>query len=163
MKILGLLLIAHLAILPSLFSQDYKTGIGIRLGTSAGISVKHSVAGNNYVEGILSSPFNRGGFLVTGLYEWQNALPTKNLSWYFGVGGHLGIWRDNRYKDNFYYVNTRYKNYGVIGIDGILGIEYVFDNAPIGLGLDWKPYVNLLGNSEFTGGEIALSARYTIK
>jgi hypothetical protein len=46
-----------------------------------------------------------------------------------------------------------------MGIDGILGIEYTFDDAPINLGLDLKPSLNLFG---YTGlwAEFGLSARY---
>ena len=49
--------------------------------------------------------------------------------------------------------------YTVVGIDGILGLEYTFSEVPICLGLDWKPELNLIG---YTGvwSEGALSIRY---
>ena len=164
MKKAILIIFLGVALVKNIAAQDYKTGIGIRLGYSTGITVKQSLKSNNYIEGILATSWGNG-FLVTGLYEWQNPLPTKNLSWYLGVGGHLGF--SNYYESNNKYYQSgytgRYNNYGVIGIDGIIGLEYVFDAAPFGLSLDWKPNINLVGNSRFVGAEIALSARYLIK
>jgi hypothetical protein len=51
-------------------------------------------------------------------------------------------------------------NYTVIGIDGILGIEYNFEEVPINIGVDWKPAFNLTGYSGFWGDGGALSIRY---
>jgi hypothetical protein len=135
-------------------AQDYRTGIGLRGGFSNGLTVKHFLTGKTAVEGILSTRWR--GFDVTGLYEIHNqAFNTERLNWYFGFGGHVGFW------------NGDYANWGepgisyiIVGIDGILGIEYNFKEVPINIGLDWKPAFNLIGYTGFWGDGGALSIRY---
>jgi hypothetical protein len=48
----------------------------------------------------------------------------------------------------------------VIGIDGIIGLEYVFRDIPINIGLDWKPALNIIGNTSFWPDKGAVSIRY---
>lgn len=134
-------------------AQDYSTGIGFRGGIYNGITVKHFINSENALEGILSTRWS--GFNVTGLYEiHNNTFDTPGLKWYYGAGGHLGTYDGNnkRYDDG--------DNHLVIGIDGIIGIEYSFAEAPINLGLDWKPTFDLIGGPDFWGDELALSIRF---
>mgnify|MGYP001615571992 CR=1 FL=1 len=47
----------------------------------------------------------------------------------------------------------------ILGVDGIIGLEYVFDGVPINLSLDYKPSFNITpGFFDPSGG--ALSIRY---
>ena len=137
-------------------AQDYNTGIGLRLGFSNGLTVKHFIGQRSALEGLLSTRWR--GFEVTGLYEVHNqAFDVERLNWYFGGGGHIGFWNgDNTYGR----WGDEGVNYTVIGIDGILGIEYNFDAVPINISLDWKPAFNLTGYSGFWGDGGALSIRY---
>jgi len=48
----------------------------------------------------------------------------------------------------------------VIGIDGILGLEYNFKEIPFNIGIDWKPMIDLGGSSGFYGDGGAISIRY---
>jgi len=135
-------------------AQDYKTGIGIRGGLSQGLTLKHFVGSNAAFEGILSSRWR--GFDFTGLYEIHNqAFEVDRLNWYYGFGGHIGFWDG---------ANTNWGNtgtsYTVIGIDGILGIEYNFREVPINIGVDWKPAFNIIGYSGFWADGGAISIRY---
>ncbi len=135
-------------------AQDYNTGIGLRGGWGTGLTVKHFLGGNNAVEGILDSRWQ--GFSVTGLYEIHNqAFDTPRLNWYYGVGGHIGFWNGKYFRDA--HNNT---NYSVIGVDGILGLEYNFKEIPFNLGIDWKPEFDLTGYSGFYGDGGAISIRY---
>ncbi len=134
--------------------QDYNTGVGLRLGFSNGLTVKHFLGHRSAVEGILVTRWR--GFEITGLYELHNqAFDIENLNWYFGFGGHIGFWNG----DNTPW-GERATNYTLIGIDGILGIEYDFREIPINIGLDWKPAVNLTGYNGFWPDGGALSIRY---
>lgn len=135
-------------------AQDYNTGIGLRGGFGTGLTIKHFLHGNKAVEGIFDSRWH--GFSVTGLYEIHTrAFDVDRLNFYYGIGGHIGFW-DGRYYWN--YDNDR--NYTVIGIDGILGLEYNFKEIPFNIGVDWKPAFNLTDSSGFWGDGGAISIRY---
>jgi hypothetical protein len=135
-------------------AQDYNTGVGFRGGFSNGLTVKHFVGSHSAFEGILSSRWR--GFQVTGLYEIHNQFfDVERFHWYFGGGAHVGFW------------NGDYAKWGdpgimytVVGIDGILGLEYNFREIPINLSLDWKPAFNFIGYSGFWADGGALSIRY---
>ncbi|HEX7411710.1 MAG TPA: hypothetical protein VF298_06165 [Bacteroidales bacterium] len=47
-------------------AQEYKTGLGFRLGPYQGITVKHFIDRGSAIEGILATQY--GGFYIAGLY-----------------------------------------------------------------------------------------------
>ena len=101
------------------------------------------------------------GIELTVLYEIHNqAFNTERLKWYFGFGGHVGFWNGD-HTNKFW--GDPGKNYTVVGIDVILGLEYSFMEAPINLGIDWKPAFNFIGYSGFWADGGALSVRYIFK
>jgi len=135
-------------------AQDYKTGIGLRGGLYSGLTVKHFISQKVALEGLVSTRWS--GLEVTGLYEvHKQAFDVERLNWYYGGGAHIGFYNGN---------NTTWgsagTSYTVLGVDGILGIEYNFKEIPINLGLDWKPSFNIIGYSHFFGDGAALSIRY---
>ncbi len=136
------------------FSQDYSTAAGIRGGFFNGFTVKHFLNESAAAEGILS--FRYRGIRITGLYEiHQEAFQEERLKFYYGGGAHVAFY--NGY--NSRWTGSR-SNTAVIGIDGIVGLEYTLSEFPINLGLDWKPYFNLVGYTGFGGDGGALSIRY---
>ena len=137
-------------------AQDYQTGIGLRGGFSNGLTVKHFLGDQTAVEGILSTRWR--GFLITGLLEFHRPTQVDGLQWYYGFGGHIGVWNNRNNSKNPFFDND--KSGTVIGVDGILGIEYSFSGIPFNLSLDWKPAFNLIGYSGFRGDGGALSIRY---
>lgn len=134
--------------------QDYTTGIGLRGGFSNGLTFKHFTGTNTAFEGIISSRWS--GIKLTGLYEIHHSFPDADrLNWYFGGGAHVGFWNG----DNVNWGDSG-TSYTVVGIDGILGLEYNFREVPFNLSLDWKPVYNFFGYSGFWGDGGALSVRY---
>ena len=134
-------------------AQDYKTGIGIRAGFSSGLTIKHFTSQSIALEGLLTTRWQ--GFDITGLYEVHNqAFDVKRLKWYYGGGAHLGF-----YNGSYAYWGDNGRAYTVIGIDGIIGLEYNFDEVPVNIGIDWKPALNLIGYTGFWS-EGAISIRY---
>ncbi len=147
--LLVIIIVAGLAI--SSYGQDYKTAIGLRAGVPYGLTVKHFVSQQNAFEGILASRW--GGFVATVLYEnehWTGEYP--GLNWFFGVGAHVGFWNNNPYVTG--------DGGSVIGLDGILGLEYTFDEIPLNLSLDIMPSFNLIGSTGWGGINGGLSIRY---
>jgi hypothetical protein len=161
----------------SLGDQSYKTGIGLRLGYESGLTIKHFVSANGALEGILSRGWGYGGFRITGLYEFQKAFANgKGLQWFAGIGAHIGFYNGNYYGYRYYgyygegyydkngnWHPTGYRDhYTTVGIDGILGLEYVFADVPLSLSLDIKPYFDIIGRGD-RFGDGALSIWYVIK
>lgn len=138
------------------FSQDYNTGIGLRFGLSNGITVKHFLGSKTALEGIISSRWK--GVKLTVLYEFDFETSVDRLHFFAGFGGHIGSW----YEKHVPWSNGKSDNYrhNVLGVDGIVGLEYNFDEIPINLSIDWKPAINLWGYNGWWGDEGALSIRY---
>ncbi len=137
------------------FGQDYENAIGLRGGLYNGVTFKHFLGESSAVEAMLFTRWN--GFAVSALYEIHSytAFDVPRLNWYYGIGGHVGLfdgtyvsWLDNT-------VATM-----VIGVDAILGIEYNFEEIPINISLDYKPAFNLIGDVGFWGDGGAFSIRY---
>jgi hypothetical protein len=138
----------------SLSAQDYRTSLGVRGGLPSGLTIKHFLNKNNALEGIMALSY--GGFVVTGLYEfekWTGIYPS--LNWYIGAGAYAGFWDagDNpNLPDTF--------TGSVIGIGLVGGLEYTFDEIPLNLALDILPTFNLAGTSGWGGMSGGLSIRY---
>lgn len=138
-------------------AQDYKTAVGLRGGISQGLTVKYFVSEQHAFEGILTTRWH--GSLLTGLYEKHKDFNAVPLKWYYGYGAHAGFWEGF---DNHPWFDDDDSHF-TLGIDGILGIEYTFDNLPINISLDWKPFFEIVGYSGFEGDSGAISVRYTFK
>lgn len=136
------------------YSQDYSTGIGLRGGLSQGLTVKHFLSEKTAAEGLLQTRW--GGFSVTALYEIhsQNVFDVDRLNFYYGAGGHVGLWEGN---SSWGTVGTQYI---IIGIDGVLGLEYNLEAIPLNFSIDWKPEFNIVGYRAFWPDGGALSVRY---
>ena len=145
-----------LGITSTINAQNYKTGIGARVGFFNGITVKHFLNNTNAVEGILN--FRWDGVIVTGLYEWQYALPNApGFDYYLGMGGHVGFFDDYEWDDDDYDDMST-----VAGIDLILGLEYTFPQAPFTIGLDYTPAFNFIGDNHIWADGFALNLRFNI-
>jgi hypothetical protein len=147
-------------IFPLSFSaQAPVNAIGLRGGWGTGVTFQHHLSDDRVVEILLNSRWR--GYSLTGLYEVHKPLSDiEGVRWYYGVGAHIGFW--SYYEDGPKWHNDEWQGKrSIIGADGILGIEYFFDEIPFQVSLDWKPAINLIGYSGFWGDEGALSIRYT--
>jgi hypothetical protein len=156
MKKIGLSLLFALCLFFYGNAQDYNTGIGLRGGFASGLTIKHFVTSKAAFEGILASRWR--GIEVTGLYEVHGrAFQTERMKWFIGFGAHVGFWNgDYTHK----YWGEPGESYTVVGLDGILGLEYSFVEVPFNIGIDWKPAFNFYGYSGFWADGGALSIRY---
>jgi hypothetical protein len=150
--ILGLLLLFTAT---TVQSQDYTTAVGVKFYPGA-FSFKHFVTSNAAIEGLVSfwGIKESNGSRITGLYEVHNSISgAEGLSWYYGGGAHFSIYAES--KTNSSRLSP--------GIDGVIGLDIKFRNAPINISLDWQPSVEL-GNYEynrFISGWGGLALRYT--
>ncbi len=134
--------------------QTYKNAIGGRLGTANGITYKTFFTGDRALDFILNfrSSDNQSTFRFTGLYEIHNNINNApGLRWYYGPGATIG---SRNYKSND-------DNDLIVSLDGVLGLDYKFDGAPINLALDWKPAIEITPNTQFDAEGFGLSIRFT--
>ena len=82
----------------------------------------------------------------------------SGLGWFYGGGAHLGSW--NSGSNNPYWAGNNYKGSTILGIDGIIGLDYVLEDLPLNFSLDFKPAINLINGGGFWGDDFALSVRY---
>ena len=161
MKKLALLfsLLFVLAISGSLKAQDYKSAIGLRLGYPISASYKFFISEPAAIE--LYAGFRGYTFYnyinLGAMYQYHFPIESvEGLHWYVGGGASAIIYN---YDSGF----TNEGSFG-IGINGALGLDYKFANAPINLSVDWLPtiYVGSGYLTGFGGGLGALSVRYTL-
>jgi hypothetical protein len=160
MKKLIILAIA-IVISVSSYAQNYKSSVGLRLGYPVAGTYKTFISETSALEGTIGfgnyssylSYINvRANYLIHADIESVN-----NLQWYYGGGLGAFIWS----YDDLYY-SRRDNNVG-IGISGVIGTEYTFEDLPLAVSLDWAPTFIVSGiGSGFGSGYGALSVRYIL-
>ncbi len=137
--------------------QSYTTALGVKVWDGGGITIKHFVAANVAVEGI--GYFWNRGVRIVGLYEFHYDIASApGLKWYVGPGAHVGFYNNTYYNNN--YPNGDGSG-SYVGIDGVLGLDYKFDRAPINISLDWQPSFEFGSNRGFINNWGGLGIRYT--
>lgn len=130
--------------------RTYKTALGVKFWDGAGITFKTFVAPNNAIEVI--GYFYKNGTRLAGLYEIHgNIEGAAGLKWYIGPGAHIGFYNKDYYKGDK----------AVAGLDGVLGLDYKINRAPINLSIDWQPSFEFADNRGFVGSWGGLGIRYT--
>jgi len=163
--LLFLLITTSCMLSTSLQAQEYRSAIGLRLGSPVSASFKTFISNNGAIEGFVNynteNTFSSYRWSRIGLgaaYQQHDDLGTSvnGLSWYYGFGATAYRWG---YSDDSFF-----NDYGSfsLGIQGYLGLEYVFPSRKIVLSLDWVPTYFINGGyvSGFGYDQGALSVRY---
>jgi hypothetical protein len=140
----------------------YQTSAGFRFGLHNGITVKHFISSENALEFILGRSWGYKGYSFTCLYEiHKQAFDVDGLFWFYGAGGHIAWYDSNFTKGHYAYRTTSRNGWGpVIGVDGILGLEYQIKEIPFTASFDIKPAIDFIGWGAWRPLEAALSVRY---
>jgi hypothetical protein len=149
MKKLDLIILPLLLCVNLAFSQSYNTGVGLRMGTEWGLTLRQRYYKNNAVEMLLQSSLQREETQLTVLGLFHKPLLTRRLNFYYGAGFHKG-WADQlevSYEDPW-------------GIDFIAGLELTIGS--INLSYDYKPAINLSGGAKTFDSQTGISLRYVI-
>jgi len=127
----------------------YKTAVGLKFGGyENGISVKYFTMPDIALEGILG--FRDHGAVITGLYEIHTgAFNVAGLKFYYGGGGHIGAVGSGVYQSIDGNNETYTSGHILLGVDGAVGLEYMFPNSPIAISLDLNPRVELASGPFF--------------
>lgn len=149
------------------FTQTYQQAVGIRGGVSSGF--EYRVFENEFIsyKALLST--RKGGIQLTALKEFhQYGLfnYSDQLIIVYGFGAHVGYEKWNTFGSNNGNFVTRYseKRIGpVIGLDGLVAIEYSIFGVPLIVGIEAKPYFNLFGKNllELYPFDLAFTLKYT--
>lgn len=128
--------------------RSYKNALGVKFWDGGGVSFKTFMNKTNALEFI--GYFYKNGTRITGLYEIHgNIEGAPGLKWYIGPGAHIGFYNKKYYDGN-----------AVAGIDGVLGLDYKINNAPINMSLDWQPSFEFGDNRGFIGNWGGFAIRY---
>ncbi|MHA4810239.1 hypothetical protein ACX0G9_19155 [Flavitalea flava] len=145
---LSLLCLAFSGLFNHVSAQDYKVAVGIRFSTAAptvsnSLSLKYFLDETSAVEGLMSFGSR---FALGALYEKHQIIGgTPAFTWFYGVGGYIGFENHTTY----------------LGPQGITGLDYKFQNAPLNLSLDWKPELDIIPKINFVPSAFAFTARFT--
>ncbi len=155
MKRIAFLVMVGLISMLNLNAQEYQTALGVRGGFYNGLSIKHFVSSANAVEGVIATHYR--GLMIAGMYQMHApAFEAPGLYWYYGGGAHLGFY-DRNYSP---WYNNETGNFSVLGLMGVVGLEYKIEEIPITIGVDVAPAFNIIGHTGFwINSGIAL--RYT--
>ena len=137
--------------------SDYKMAIGIRLSSAPAlvnnaVSFKYFMKPKTAIEALVSfgDPLSFGA-----LIQFYNPLSTSGLQWFYGAGGYLGFSKEYNPEKQIEERNTYFGGQGVVGLD------YKFDNIPLNLSLDWKPELNFVQDINFEPAALGFTARFT--
>jgi hypothetical protein len=124
-------------------AQTYDNALGIRVGGTNAVTFKHFYRNQMAWEGQLGV-FGNGSSLTGLVMQHGNAFHTPGLRYYAGGGLHLAVYNGRNYnnwpgRDIQYYDS----NSVAFGVNGILGLEYVLRDAPIGFSVDLKPFIEM--------------------
>ena len=142
-------------------AQSYQWAAGLKFGGyENGISGKYFADKDISFEGILG--FRSGGVVITGLYEVnQTAFNVAELKFYYGAGAHIGS-VGNAYERFGSNNGTYTNNQLLLGIDGVIGLEYTIPKSPIAVSLDLNPRLEL-ASGPFVDLAPGLGVKYIFK
>ncbi|MCF8224863.1 MAG: hypothetical protein K9J30_03175 [Bacteroidales bacterium] len=144
-RILSTVVIAFVVSVTS-FGQPYKNAAGIKAGYSSGFVFKHFLNHNFVLDG--QALYNARGFQFSAFYGYQfSPYDKERLYYYWGAGAFAGSWENDR----------------SIGIALNAGSEFVFRQAPVAVGVEWKPMFNIYRNMDLGLVDFALTVKVILK
>jgi hypothetical protein len=171
-------------------SFPYQWGIGLKLGDPTGLTVKKYME-NRALELIVGYPYYYNSYYGNRFkhdkryknygfgnpYKYSNRasiqvryLMHKDLSdfrglrWYAGIGGQLrtiSYYYD--YTDQYGNPYTGKSASANLGIDGVVGMEYTFEDLPLSVFADINLYIELIRLPFYMEGQGGIGIRYNLK
>lgn len=148
------------AFLSTANAQDYKSAIGAKLGY--GLIGSYKTFLNKKAAIDIFGGIRWGGLAAGAYYEIHSPVKSVNkLNWYFGGGASVTTWD---------YGYAGYNSYYELGVSGVIGLDYTFEDYPINASVDWAPTIVLVDSYDYPGvnlnrfrsGYGALSVRYIL-
>ncbi|TDQ16938.1 hypothetical protein DFQ04_1586 [Algoriphagus boseongensis] len=137
-------LVMFLGVMVSL--QANAQELGLRFGNVNGnnVAVDGVFALGDFSRIHADVSFGDGGVGIDALWNpvYDN-ISDSDFKWYAGFGPSIFLADDFRF-----------------GAAGEIGVEYLFTDVPISLGLDWRPYFILVEETKFDAGGFGLNIRW---
>ena len=132
------------------YSQGFNQAIGIRGGYSSGFEYRWYQSDIDSYKLLLSA--RNHGVQLHALKEFHRYdlfdFAYQIVCYYgFGIHGGYESWNVLHYNGYNRWYSSRASV--IVGLDGLAGLEYVFDTAPISAGFEVKPFFDLLGRKTF--------------
>ena len=130
-------------------SAQYNGGesaIGVRLGSTAGLSYKKFFGKTFAMEALLVNSFEKkeDGMVLGVLFQKHAPLAGNRFSALIGGGGSYDFARKSA------------------GLNGIIGFDWRILRSPLNLQVDWLPGWYFKGEDAFRTGNAAFTVRYTL-
>jgi hypothetical protein len=132
-------------------AQGYNQALGIRAGwISPGIEYRYYPSDMYSLKGLLA--LRDRGIQLNGLVEFYkyDLFPfSYKLVFYYGAGAHVGFesWDKITFVDNQRI--SEVQSSFLTGLDGLIGLEYLFYEAPVKVGIEVKPFFDVFGRYGF--------------
>ena len=131
------------------FGQGQGHELGVRFGGftgNNGVALDYAGPVGQFSRVHADLAFANGGIYVDALYDFlYRPLGGEAFSWYLGVGVGLGL--DNPFR---------------LAIPFEAGLEYRFNTVPLSLGIDYRPALRLIQNTDFESGGWGFNVRYRL-
>ncbi len=151
-KLLFLLAIFITATQLNVHAQQYIGSVGLRLGTPIGGAGKYFLTEWHAVEGIFATSWD--GFSATVLFQKHWLVKRRTpLFGYYGAGAHVGFWDSNAP-----WVDSSIRK-AIYGVDAVIGMEYIMDEAPISVSVDWIPALHFNADRKLYPGQLGVTIR----
>jgi hypothetical protein len=145
-------------------AQGFKQAAGIRAGwINPGIEYRYYTSEMHSLRALLSVR-DRGVQLhaLSEFYQYDLFPFSYQLVFFYGAGVHFGFqsWDETKFQGSTRFDETRRSL--LAGIDGVVGVEYLFYEAPVKVGLEVKPFVDVFGRYGFDVRllDFALTVKY---
>lgn len=149
-----------------LLAQDFNQSVGIRAGLSSGFEYRFFTNDANSYKFLLSTR-NRGiqAHALKEFHQYELFSFTDQLVFFYGAGLHAGFesWDEVNYRNNVRWYDTH--TAFLAGIDVLAGLDYVFYEAPISVGIEVKPFIDVFGRDMFDIQlfDFAFTVKYLLK
>lgn len=148
-------------------AQHMKKAVGVRDGTGFALTYQFFYEQDRDVKLMLNTR-DHGIQFTALLQRYEPVLHQYGNSFffYYGAGAHIGFTGNkpalSRYAIDDENANKPFTNKGIIGADGMIGIEYRAHSVPMSFGLEYKPFFDLFGHRVFRLAllDIGFAVRY---
>lgn len=132
-------------------AQGFSQSVGIRAAwISPGIEYRYYNSDVYSLKALLSTR-DRGIQLhgLTEFYKYDLFPFSYQLVFFYGAGVHVGFesWDEPRVEGNQSF--NRVQSAFLTGLDGLVGLEYLFYEAPVKIGIEVKPFFDVFGRYGF--------------